>query len=265
VRALGDPIGEGRTAEVYDLGNGRVLKLLREGLPPGWLDIEADKTAAVHLAGAPAPGVHGVMEVGSRVGYVFDRAPGKKMLARINRSPQRARHWGRLMGEVHARILDCGCADLPDVKESLAWKIDRAEGLSSKEKAAARDALLGLPDGTKVLHGDLHANNVFVDRDVFTVIDWIDATCGDPAADIARTLWLLSPAAMPPGTGGRRVKGIFGEAARSAYLGHILPAAGRSRSEIRAWELPVLAGRLSEGIDYQQEALVTEVRRLIGS
>ncbi|MCB2224122.1 MAG: phosphotransferase [Actinobacteria bacterium] len=263
MQPLGDPIGEGRTAEVYDLGDGRVLKLLKEGLPPGWLDIEADKTAAVHAAGAPAPGVHGVMEVGDRVGYVFDRAPGRKMLARIKRSPQRIRRWGRMLGEIHARILDCGCAELPDLKESLAWKIVRAEGLSSREKAAARDALTGLPDGCKVLHGDFHTNNVFVDGEDAVVIDWIDATCGDPAADIARTLWLLSPEVIPPAGMGRRAARMLAEAARTAYLGTILPAAGRTRTDVAAWRLPVLAGRLSEGIAHEQQALVREVRSLI--
>jgi len=265
VQSLGDPIGEGRTAEVYDLGDGHVLKLLREGLPVGWLEAEADKTASVHRAGAPAPGVHGPREVGLRVGYIFDKAPGKKLLIRIKRSPQRIRKWGRIMGDIHASILDCGCADLPDVKEVLAWKIVRAEALSSKEKATARDALTRLPDGRKVLHGDFHPDNVFLDGDTATVIDWVDACCGDPAADIARTMWLLSPPVIPRDLMGRRTAKLLGDAARSAYLGRILPAARRSRSDIRAWQLPVVAARLSESIESEEKVLVREVRRLIGS
>lgn len=263
MQSLGEPIGEGRTAQVFDVGNGRVLKLLREGLPPGWLDVEADKTAAVHRAGAPAPAVHGPMEVGYRVGYLFDRAPGKKVLARMKRSPQRIRHWGRLLAEVHSRILHCGCADLPDVKEVLAWKIVRAEGLSSLEKAAARDALTRLPGGTKVLHGDFHPDNVFIDGSTATVIDWVDAACGDPAADIARTMWLISPEVIPKDLVGPRTARLLGETARSAYAATILPAADRSIADIRAWRLPVLAGRLSEGIANEEEALVGEVRRLL--
>ncbi|MBU1227038.1 MAG: phosphotransferase [Actinobacteria bacterium] len=261
---LGDPIGEGRTAEVYDLGDGRVLKLLREGLPAGWLDVEAEKTASVRLAGAPAPGVHGPREVGYRIGYVFDRAPGKKMLARMRRSPQRVRQWGHLLGDIHARIFHCGCADLPDVKEMLAWKIVRAEALSSQEKAAARDLLTRLPGGTKVLHGDFHPNNVFLDGDEATVIDWVDASCGDPAADIARTMWLLSPDVDSKDGGLRRPARVLGDAARRAYAATILPAAGRTMSQVRAWRLPVLAGRLSEGIEHEEKALVGEVRRLLG-
>jgi len=264
VRSLGDPIGEGRTAEVYDLGDDRVLKLLREGLPTGWLEAEADKTASVQRSGAPAPRVHGPREVGYRVGYVFDRARGKKMLTRIKRSPQRVRHWGHMLGDIHARILGCGCSDLPDVKEVLAWKIVRADALRSQEKAAARDALIRLPDGDKVLHGDFHPDNVFVDGDDVTVIDWVDACCGDPAADIARTAWLLSPAVIAGEMVVRRAARLLSDAVRGAYLSRILSAAERTRSDIMAWKLPVAAARLSEGIEYEEKALVGEVRRLIG-
>jgi aminoglycoside phosphotransferase (APT) family kinase protein len=264
VKPPGDLIGEGRTAEVYDLGGGRVVKLLREGLPKGWLDAEADKTAAVHRAGAPAPGVHGPMEAGLRIGYIFDKAAGKSLLARMQRSPQRVRRLARRLGEIHGRVLHCGCADLPDVKEVLAWKIVRADALSSREKAVARDALTRLPDGSKVLHGDFHPGNVYVTREKATVIDWVDASCGDPAADIARAMWLLSPAVVPPEMLGRRPARMLANTARRAYSATILPLAGRTQADVRDWRLPVLAGRLSEGISHEEDALVQEVRRLIG-
>jgi len=264
VESLGDPIGVGRTAEVYDLGDGRVVKLLCPDLPAGWLDVEAEKTAAVRDAGAPAVMVHGRMEIDVRSGVIFDKAPGKQMLKRIMRSPHRIRRWARRLASIHADILHCGCADLPDVKEVLAWKIVRADALRSHEKAAARDALQHLPDGTKVLHGDFHADNVFISGGRATVIDWIDACCGDPAADIARSMWLMSPEVIPPGMRGRRVIKALAGAARGAYAREILSAAQRTRSEVRAWRLPVVAARLSEGIGHEEEALAREVRRLIG-
>jgi len=265
VDSLGDPIGVGRTAEVYDLGDGRVVKLLQPDLPSGWLDVEAEKTAAVREAGVPAAMVHGRMEIDGRPGVIFDKAPGKQMLKRIKRSPHRIRRWARRLASIHAGILHCGCADLPDVKEVLAWKIVRADTLRSHEKAAARDALQRLPGGTKVLHGDFHADNVFIAGSEAMVIDWIDACCGDPAADIARSLWLLSPDVIPPDMRFRRVAAAFMGAARGAYARDILEAAGRTRSDVRAWRLPVVAARLSEGIVHEEEALAREVRRLIGT
>ena len=264
VQPLGDPIGEGRTAEVYDLGDGRVLKLLREGLPVGWLEAEADKTASVRRAGAPAPGVHGPREVGLRVGYVFDKAPGKKLLARMKRSPQRIRKWGRLMARhprQHPRLRVCrssrcqGGARLED---------RQGRGSAFDEKAAARDALTRLPDGSKVLHGDLHPDNVFLDGDTATVIDWVDACCGDPAADIARTMWLISPSVIPRDLVGRRPPSCWARQPETPTSTGSSRRLSGSRIDVKAWRLPVVAARLSEGIESEEKILVREVRRLIG-
>ncbi len=240
-----------------------MVKLLCPDLPPGWLDVEAEKTAAVREAGAPASRVHGRMEMDGRSGVIFDKAPGTQMLKRIKWAPHRVRRWARRLASIHAEILNCGCAELPDVKEVLAWKIVRADALRSHEKAAARDALQNLPDGTNVLHGDFHVDNVFISGGKVMVIDWVDACRGDPAADIARSMWLMSSEVIPPDMRGRRVvKAIVG-AARRAYARDILPATRRTRSEVRAWCLPVVAARLSEGISHEEVALAGEVRRLI--
>ena len=66
-----------------------------------------------------------------------------------------------------------------------------AHGLTPAEKRTVKDALAALPDGNRVLHGDFHPLNVFV-GDADTVIDWVDATSGPAAADLARSAWLTS-------------------------------------------------------------------------
>jgi len=49
--------------------------------------------------------------------------------------------------------------------------------------AAERAALRELPDGEALCHGDFHPRNVIVDGDELTIIDWVDASSGPPAAD----------------------------------------------------------------------------------
>ena len=61
-------IAQGRTAEVFDVGHGRVLKLLREGMPAHLLDLEGARTAAAHAVGVPAPAVFGRRVVDGRPG-----------------------------------------------------------------------------------------------------------------------------------------------------------------------------------------------------
>jgi hypothetical protein len=59
------PIAFGRTAEVFAVGDGQVLKLLKPGFDSGMLSVEFAKTAAVHAASGLAPDVLGLVEVGA--------------------------------------------------------------------------------------------------------------------------------------------------------------------------------------------------------
>lgn len=51
--------------------------------------------------------------------------------------------------------------------------------------------LKSLPEGDSVCHGDFHPDNVLLSDDDVTIIDWMDASRGNPLADIARTSIIL--------------------------------------------------------------------------
>jgi aminoglycoside phosphotransferase (APT) family kinase protein len=254
-------IAEGRTAEVFDAGPGRVLKLLRGGFPEHMLEIEADRTAAAHAAGVPAPEVFGRVTVDGRFGVEMERIGGRMMLDEIKSAPWTAGQWGDRLADLHSDVTARTSRDLPDVKDRLAAAID-ATDLAASEKAGAKDALLGLPNGDRVLHGDFHPLNVMVDGDRLTVIDWVDASRGSPAADVARTSWLLSPVSIPEDTPMRRLIQVVGGFVRRAYLRRMPTIA--EPEEVAAWRLPVVAARLAEHIPHEEEALRREVTRLIG-
>ena len=51
----------------------------------------------------------------------------------------------------------------------------------------------------RLCHGDLHPSNVILTRDGPVIVDWFDASRGDPVADVARSsLMLLGDGANPP-------------------------------------------------------------------
>jgi aminoglycoside phosphotransferase (APT) family kinase protein len=253
-------IAQGRTAEVFDAGGGRVLKLLRTGMPEHLLDLEASKAAAANAAGVPAPAVFGRRVVDGRPGVEMERIRGHVMVREIRRAPWTAGRWGRRLADLHARVTACSTGDLPDVKDRLAVAIDETS-LPVGHRSAAKDSLLGLPDGTNVLHGDFHPLNVMVDGDRLVIIDWVDASRGSPAADVARSVWLLSPVVIPTDVGMRRVVQIVGGLVRRAYL-QKMPSIAEP-IEVARWRLPVVAARIAEGIAHEDDALRREVARLV--
>jgi aminoglycoside phosphotransferase (APT) family kinase protein len=253
-------IAEGRTAEVFDAGPGRVLKLLRSGFHEHLLDLEADRTSAAHAAGVPAPAVFDRVAVDGRVGVELERIAGRVMIDEIRRAPWNAGRWGQRLADLHSDVTARTSADLPDVKDRLTEAID-ATDLPGSQRAAAKDVLLGLPDADHVLHGDFHPLNVMVDDERLVVIDWVDAARGSPAADVARTAWLMSPVAIPDDVPMRRVIQFVGGFVRRAYL-RGMPLIAEP-DEVAAWRLPVVAARLAEGIPYEDDALRAEVARLV--
>ena len=259
---LGELIGEGRTAQVFGFGEGRAVKLMREGFGSAALRLEAEKAAAAVKVGAPAPAVLGPIELEGRPGVIFERVDGPSMLGELV-SGADAREMAKASADLHVRLFDCHTGGLPDVKELLAERIDEASGLSPNERHLAKQRLLLLPDGDSVLHGDFHPGNIHLTQDGPVLIDWIDSSRGSPSADVARTLLLVSDSALPLDIPNREeLVGVVNRF-RRAYFAQITGRRGLEAEAIEAWALPVAAARLSEGITHQEEDLRSRIRTLL--
>jgi streptomycin 6-kinase len=256
------PMASGRTAEVFAVGESQVLKLLKPGFNPQMLVAESTKTAAVHAAGGPAPNVSGLVEVGGRSGILLERIYGTSMLDAILTNEDDGIDQVMAFADLHAEVLGISMnSGLPDVKDFLASKIDNAD-LPAGQRAAAKDHMAWLPNGDATLHGDYHPGNILLPPDRPTVIDWGEASRGDVAADIARTLLLLTPEAVTgavPNPG--KIAALVTEFA-NGYKQRCIQATAATTHTVAAWRLPIVAARLSEGIAEETELLRAEVARL---
>jgi tRNA A-37 threonylcarbamoyl transferase component Bud32 len=83
VHEKGRLIGRGTTAEVYEWGKDRVLKLFYEKLSDTWINNEIRIGNAVYEAGVPAPAVLDTVVVNGRRGAIFERIPGQSMMKMV--------------------------------------------------------------------------------------------------------------------------------------------------------------------------------------
>ena len=260
---LGEPIAEGRTAEVYAHGEDAVLKLLRPDFADDMIDIEAAKTTAAHAAGAPAPAVRELVDADGRRGIVFDRIDGDELLYEAVHEPFRMTTWGKMLARAHVDVLTKSTQDLPTIKEVWGAKIEVAD-LTEHQRTAALNVLSAAPDDDALLHGDVHPGNVFLTSDGSMLIDWIDAARGHPGADVARTMWLMSAATVSPDLVNRRIVLAFQGVFRRSYAKLVSRSLGLNRRVIDAWRLPMAAARLAEGVEHEEPALRAEVVKLTG-
>lgn len=259
-----DKIGQGRTAEIYALDDDRVLKLFRPDLGHKSVEHEYYISQKAAETGVPAPKIYEMVQYQGRQGIICQRIYGQTMLEIITQRPHKVLEEGRRLAKLQHQIHSHQGTEIPDLKDTLASFISRASVLTPEQREQILDHLSALPGGNSLCHGDFHPDNVLISPQGPVVIDWINATSGNPVADVARTSLLLSKGAPPPGltkmeAGLLSILRLF---FHRAYLREYRRLSNFSADQVEAWMLPVAAARLAEGIPkYEQNMLLRLVQQ----
>ncbi|MHC4593165.1 MAG: phosphotransferase family protein [Planctomycetota bacterium] len=255
----GPRIAEGRTAEVYAWGEGQVLKLFRDWFPPDAVEHEARVARAVHAKGLAVPAAGEVVEVDGHRGLVYERVDGPAMWewlqSRLWAKPWKLLCVPRLLAQLHADMHATVVPGLPSQRRRLIEKIEAAAALPAQLQDAALDSLGRMPDGDRLCHGDYHPGNILMAAGGPVIIDWIDATSGNPLADVARTYVIMSEATAPGSrlSWWRRLTICW---LCRAYRRRYFQLRPGDREELIAWRPIVAAARLSEDIPQSREWLL---------
>jgi len=256
-----NPLGIGRTAEIFDWQAGQVLKLYREWCRPEWVEQEARLTRAVHAVGLPVPAVLDVIEKDGRRGIVFERITGPSLLADFSAHPWHLIRAAHLLADLHAAVHAHVISDLPSVRDSLTYRVEHTT-LAEATKSAVLTALAQLPDGQAVCHGDFHPDNVLLSPRGPVIIDWMTVNGGHPLADVARTSLILRIGNPPPGLG-RRLFELVRNLFHAQYLKRYMQLRHVTRDKIDAWLLPVTVTRTLEDIPNERQALAALIESLM--
>ena len=195
----GTLIGAGRNADVYDTGDGRVLRRYRDGRDARAVAREARVMAHAREFGVPVPEVFAVS--GSDI--VMERVAGPTMLDELARRPWTVRRQARLLARLHALVHQVPV--LPELP-----------------------ALLGDEDGDQdadhqvLLHRDLHPQNVILTGNGPVIIDWEGAARGPADLDVALTWAIVGFSEV----GGGRMRVTTARALQGAFTGAFARAAG---------------------------------------
>lgn len=260
---LGRPIAVGRTAEVYRWGEERVLKLFR----PPWsttasVDREARIARAVHAAGLPVPAVGDIVEIEGRVGLIYERVVGASMLQLLQRRPGSLHEYAHLMADLHATVHACRIPQLPWQHERLARQIRTIDEVLEDPEALLA-ALHRIGTGEHLCHGDFHPGNIMMTSTGPVIIDWVDATRGDPLGDLARTSLLLRIGTPQQSLVPRWLVAMLRGRFHRAYLERYLETYPGASERFAAWGPVVAAARLSEDVAGERERLLHIVQQYL--
>lgn len=257
---LGKPLALGRTAEIYAWEEGKVLKLFYDWFELGDIEFELEINSNIHASGLPVPAPGEIIQVNGRNGLVYARIHGINMWETLGKQPWRllefARRTAELQAEMHANST---CPNIPSQRYRLEYKLKNAEILPQTLKEAALAELARLSDGESICHGDFHPGNILITRKGAMIIDWIDASIGNPLADVARSSIIALGAAgsskvIAPHL---RLLLLF---FHHVYLHHYFSQRSAGQQEYQRWLPVVAAARLSENIREQEKWLLNRAR-----
>jgi aminoglycoside phosphotransferase (APT) family kinase protein len=249
-------IAEGREAEIFAWEPGVVLKLFRAN--PSAVQQRDTELAAMSVvasasaAAGPMPAALGTVEVDGRPGLLIERVDGIDMLTKIGKQPWTVVRAGAAMAKTHVAVHRVRASpDLGTLHDRLARRMKDVSTHRPDIAERGLRTLESLPHGDRLLHGDFHPGNIILSPRGPIVIDWPNATRGDPAADIARTLLMLRLGELPPGSPWlvRRLERIGRSLLRSNYVSTYRKDGGIDMEIVGRWMVPVAVARLTEGIE----------------
>jgi aminoglycoside phosphotransferase (APT) family kinase protein len=253
-------VAEGREAEMFAWEGGTILRLLRDPDRQAGIQREAAAMTAASDRGVRVPAVHGLTTVEGRPGMIMERIDGPDLLGVIASRPWTVFRAGRICGEVHAQLHGAGVSSrLPPLRATIWGGIESSSRIPEELAQFALGILNELPDGDSLCHGDFHPANILMAGDTPVIIDWTNATRGDPAADVARSLVLLRMGEPPPGSSlflrlaARVARGLL----TSAYLRSYRRARPLDMAVVERWVTVRAAERLAtEAIEEETAGLL---------
>ena len=187
----GDLLGKGMTADVYQWGQDKVLKLYKEGYREEWIKREGAIGRKIHEAGVPSPAIYDMVEIDGRKGIILQRIFGKSMLAILEKEPWRFRSFVQQLAGFQHVIHQCTNEGLPSQKERFSQTIALSSEILGEKAKKVIDFIDMLPEGDSICHGDLYLGNIMVSNDKPVAIDWSCAYRGDPSGDVAGTCLII--------------------------------------------------------------------------
>jgi len=241
----GARIGVGKEAEIFEHGTG-VLKVYNATAPKRAAFREAALLALVESLGLPVPEVHGVWPIADRWGVAMSRADGPSFAEIMLHQPDQLPAYLNEMALLHLRVHSHRAIHFPAAKPRLAADIAKAEILGRARQDELLLRLSKRPDGDRLCHGDFHPLNILGPPGRAVIIDWPNASRGDPAADACRSYVLIR--SIAPDLAG-------------AYVDAYAAASMIDAVEIFSWLTLIAAARLAENVPDEEAALIEMVEQ----
>jgi hypothetical protein len=271
---IGNKIGEGSCSDVFEWENdNKIIKLAKANTNKIAIHREYENNLAVWNMNLSVPKPFEIVEINNRIGIVVERIYGetlkdrlfKKLMEQEN-SAQPVIDWNdirltaRILSEIH-RLTNM---EVPPQRQMLKQQILSVSYLNEMEKEIVINILNGIPQKSHLCHGDPNPNNMLMRNGELVMIDWMNASSGNPETDIAEYIIMIKYAILPSDTPKTVVKNfdLVREKIIKVFMDEYTNLTGIDYKQVDPWILPVAARKLAaDGIsEEEKQFLLKEIK-----
>jgi uncharacterized protein (TIGR02172 family) len=252
-------IAQGGQAEVYEIEESKVLRVLRDSADEEFLKNEIEVMRILNQKGLSVPKVFGFIKIGDRPASIVERIYGDTMLKYMQQHPTKMKSNARILAKLHLELLSVReDIKLSNSKQRASTLIKLSEGLNTEEKEFVYSILEELSEGDSICHGDFHPGNILMQNNRNYLIDWFGAYKGPDLADIAHTYLLIKNTPRIPGIGWFQYMIIkaAGSLLAKTYIHEIHRLKAFNWSEFSKWLIIKAAERTEHGMLMERGKLV---------
>lgn len=182
-------IGEGNTAEIFQLDNNRILKLFKPGYSKESMLHEFHNHQVVSGLMDSAPKLYETVEENGRFGYIMEKINGTN-LAELLLNEQTFTDAMEKFVSLYKEWNKEASAEILSYKDWMKASLRGREGISG-----LLEKINQLPNGDILCHGDFHPYNIIVtSENKPIVLDFANVCRAPKEYDIARTYFLMEEA-----------------------------------------------------------------------
>ncbi|OBR64111.1 hypothetical protein A7K91_15945 [Paenibacillus oryzae] len=270
---LGKKIAEGGCSEVFVWGDaGQIIKIAKPNTGFDAMEKEFANNKLAWESGLPVTQPFRLLKVEERPAIIFERIYGETVMERFLRELSKeasssladtpiiendVRLTARALAAIHSKPHD---GSLPSQRESMKYAIQAAGYLTKGETDKIAAILEGLPSKNAFCHGDPNPKNIMIKDDgTYVMLDWMNASAGNPEADLAEYIimvrYAILPSTLPPAALKRF--DAWREEMIAVFLDEYRKETGITREEAEPWILPALARKLcADGITEAEKVLL---------
>jgi ribosomal protein L22 len=190
-------IGIGRTAEIYNYSEDKIIKLFYQDYNEN-VQREFKINLLIQNKFSNTAKAYEKTVFENRKGIIFNKINGKSLLKIMFERPQKIEENMKIFYENQKKINDIEFKNgLERYEEEIVELIKRNDLLDKKLIEYILNIVNNTEKRNNLCHGDYHPDNLLVEKNETYVIDWINARIGNPIIDKARTYILLKFGSLP--------------------------------------------------------------------